>query len=145
MSSFFRGSIFDRLIDPEPHINESSPSIKTLTRKELKESIHRELYWLLNTTCSFSQEELESEERSAFNYGVFDFSNFFPDSSDNRTKLSIMLKKVIESYEPRLSNIVVSVQEMNSRDDNFSLSLVIDAELILDHITEPITFIMAIN
>lgn len=133
------------MIDPEPYVTDISRSIKTLTHEEVKQSIQRELTWLLNTTCSFSQEQMEKEERSTLNYGIHDFSNFFPDSSDNRTRLSSMIKSIVESFEPRLADVEVEIKKMTSRNDQFSLSLIIEAGLIIDRITEPVTFIMAID
>ncbi len=145
MTENIRGSLFDRLIDPEPYVTVTSPSIKTLTRKELKASIHRELSWLLNSTCAFSQEEMELQERNTLNYGIHDFSCFFPDSSDNRFRLGRVIKGVIESFEPRLQSVNIDVQEMSDKNDRFTLSMVIEAELVVDRVKEPVTFIMAID
>jgi type VI secretion system protein ImpF len=145
MKEHIRGSLFDRLIDWEPYVEQVSPSIKTLTREELKNSIQQELTRLLNTTCSFSRDQMEDLERNTLTYGIHDFSGFFPDSSDNRTRLSNVIREVIEAFEPRLKKVSVAVEEMNNQNDRFSLALIIDAELEIDTVTEPITFIMAID
>lgn len=145
MTSFLRGSLFDRLIDQEPTTPAVSTSIKTLTLEELKDSIYNELLWLLNTTCSFPEKDLISAQRTTLDYGVQDFSNFFPDSSENRIRLSNMIKRTITSYESRLHNLNVEVKEMDQKNDRFTLSLLIDAELITEQITEPISFIMSID
>lgn len=145
MNDYLRGSLFDRLVDDEPYVTQASPSLKTLDRKGLKDSIHRELSWLLNTTCSFSREQMESMDRNTLTYGIHDFSSFFPDSSDNRVRLSHVIREIIESFEPRLRNVEVEVKEMNTKKDRFTLALVIEAELVINKITEPITFIMAID
>ena len=145
MKEFARGSLFDRLIDLDPYVQETSTTLKTLTRKELVESVKREISWLLNTTCSFSQEDLEGRERNCLNYGVYDFSCFFPDSSDNRTRLAKIVEDAIEAYEPRLKNTEVTVNEMSSKNDKFTLSLLIDGELLINKISEPVSFIMAIE
>lgn len=145
MNDHLRGSLFDRLVDDEPYVTQTSPSLKTLDRKGLKDSIHRELSWLLNTTCSFSREQMDSMDRNTLTYGIHDFSSFFPDSSDNRVRLSHVIREIIESFEPRLRNVEVEVKEMNTKKDRFTLALVIEAELVINKITEPITFIMAID
>jgi len=145
MKEFARGSLFDRLIDMDPYVLEASTTLKTLTLKELKESVKREIGWLLNTTCSFSQEELEGMERNCLNYGVHDFSCFFPDSSDNRSRLAKIVQNAIEAFEPRLKNTEVTVNEMSSNNDKFTLSILIDGELMINKISEPVSFIMAIE
>ncbi len=145
MKDHLRGSLFDRLVDEEPYVTQVSPSLKTMDRDGLKDSIHRELSWLLNTTCSFSRQQMESMDRNTLTYGIHDFSSFFPDSSDNRVRLSHVIKEIIESFEPRLRSVEVEVKEMNTQKDRFALALVIEAELIINKITEPITFIMAID
>lgn len=142
---YIRGSLFDRLIDWSPHEPETSPALKTLTLAELKDSIHREVSWLLNTMCSYSSDEIDDMERSTLNYGMHDFSSFFPDNNDNRRKLSKVVGDLINVYEPRLQNVNVEVDNMNNGNDKFSLSLVIEAEMVIDKINEPVTFIMAIN
>ncbi len=145
MKEFATGSLFDRLIDMDPYVQETSTTLKTLTREELKESVKREITWLLNTTCSFSQEELDGKERNCLNYGIHDFSCFFPDSSNNRTRLAKIVENAIDAYEPRLRNTEVTVSEMSSNNDKFSLSLAIDGELQINKISEPVSFIMAIE
>lgn len=145
MTEYLRGSLFDCLVDLEPHNTYTARSIKTLTREELKASIHRELTWLLNTTCAFSYEEMESMDRHTLSYGIQDFSCFFPDSSENRIRLGNMIREVIDAFEPRLDKVEVEVKEMNSQKDHFSLSLIIQAVLKTDTAKEPITFIMAID
>ncbi len=144
-NEFVRGSIFDRLVDMEPYKKEASPILKTLTVNELKDSVHREISWLLNTHCSYSQNEMDGVDKSTLTYGIHDFSAFFPDSNDNRNRLAKMVKDVVEAFEPRLANIDVGVVEMSAQDDSFSLTLIIEAKLKIDDINEPVTFIMAIN
>lgn len=145
MVEHIRASLLDRLVDDDPYTGVGTAALKTIDKKELKESIHREISWLLNTLCPCSQDEMEREERNTLNYGVHDFSGFFPDNSENRLKLGKILREVIEAFEPRLENVEVYVEEMNDRHDRFTLSVIIRSTMVTDEIREPVTFVMAIE
>ena len=137
----YRGSLFDRLIDDEPYVEEVSPSLLTLNLEEIKFSIYREISWLLNSNSSHRQEELDKQDRTCVNYGFPDFSCLFPDSTVDRKKLSKIVAETISKYEPRLSNIEVEVRE--GEEDSFSISLLVGAELNIEEVKEPITFMIA--
>lgn len=144
-SIYMRGALFDRLVDNEPENQHVSASLKTLSVKELKDSIRREISWLLNTRCTFSQDALAGVERSVVDYGIPDFSCFFPDNNENRKKLTRAISDVIEAYEPQLKNVDVEVKDDEGQVDKFSLSLLIKANVIINQVPEPITFIMDVG
>ena len=107
--------LFDRLVDHNPRVQEEAIPFKTYTVPEVVESIARELDNLLNTRTSripysmyASREELLDTDLS-YRYGLPDFSQF--DVADDRGAdlLVRQIRRLVEHYEPRLSNIGVRI------------------------------------
>lgn len=140
-----RGALFDRLVDTDPGTLNIAPSQKTMTVGELKESVRTEIAWLLNTRCPTQITEKGDTDRHFYNYGIPDFSCFFPDSNANRKRLAQTIQNSITAYEPRLKNVAVSVDDFMNREDKFSLQITIKAYLIINKVREPVTFVMNVG
>ena len=139
-----RASLFDRLVDFEPNNRTQVSTVKTLSRQELKDSIQKEIHWLLNTRCEFPMEALKDQERDTLNYGTPSFTSFFPADPGTRKKLSEEIQTLITTYEPRLKNVEVLLKDEEQKTDYFSLKILIVADLVVDEISEPVQFLMQV-
>lgn len=134
-------SVLDRLIDEEP----ASASERPLTRSEslavLKRGVRRDLEWLLNTrrTIEPAPEWLPEVAASLYHYGLEDITSMSRESTEVHARLAKLLEQAIEAYEPRLTNVKVTVVP-DERRYLGELRFVIDALLRLDPAPERITF-----
>lgn len=145
---FLRGPLFDRLVDREPSRMVLGASPKTLDREELKASVRNELNNILNSRCSFPEKAKGAADKSIINYGLPDFSAFDPTSQKSRDGLIAMVAQIIKKWEPRLTNIKVSVDENALEDREFApfrLNLIVQATLLEEVQKEPVTFHLALN
>lgn len=98
-------SLLDRLTDDEPGKLQESRHERVLSPSQLRESVRRDLGWLLNTTNLVSiQPDIERHPavvRSTLNYGLPDLSGKTASSVDP-AELARMLREAIVTFEPRL-------------------------------------------
>jgi len=105
-------ALLDRLIDREPHIRAEASVARAQSYRELKESVRRDLEWLLNTRRTPHEAPSGTElERSVYNYGLPDFSNAALNVPEDRRRIARLMEMTIGAFEPRLTNIQVTVQE----------------------------------
>jgi type VI secretion system protein ImpF len=133
-----RTPLFDRLVDRDPRLRHELRPMRTLDRGGLKESVRRELEQLFNTRCPVPAHRLSVRERSVIDYGIPDFSTFSARNHDDRLRLAEILRRAIETYEPRLAD--PRVQISSAPGDDLSLIASIEATLRTDSVAEPISF-----
>jgi type VI secretion system protein ImpF len=150
-----RALLFERLVDLEPDRKEEAQPFRVLTGQELWKSVSRELGQLLNSRCPVPLQLLGEEERTVINYGIPDFTSLSPQSSVDRDLIANIIGQTIMAFEPRLRNVRVTVEPFD--DDERSLQLVVEADLVTDQVVEisshthlgtsvePITFPMVLN
>lgn len=135
-------SLLDRLTDDDPR----SPGDPRLTYAEslrrFKMSVQRDLEWLLNTRRipTPSPEELEEVGRSLYNYGVPDITSVSGNSLPARRKLLQQVEDTLAAFEPRLTNVQVSMVEEEGEDRRRELRFVVEATLRLDPTPEQVVF-----
>jgi type VI secretion system protein ImpF len=110
-------SLLDRLTDHEPDKRVESRDKRVLSPTRLRESVRRDLAWLLNTTNLASVEELgpyPEVARSVVNYGIPELAG--------KTKVNLpveeverMIREAIWQYEPRLNKKTLQVRLMGDR------------------------------
>jgi len=130
--------LFDRLVDWQPTLPSEAPPLRTLGRRELKESVRRELTYLLNTRVSLPAHRLRARERSVIDYGIPDFSMLSARSHEDRLQLAEIIRAAIVAYEPRLTDVRVRLDPVPG--DDASLTGRIEAALVVDRVTEPLSF-----
>lgn len=105
-------SLLDRLTDEDPHTRQESRDKRILSPARLRESVRRDLTWLLNTTNLATVQPLDEYPdvaRSVVNYGMPDLAGHTVTGIDARA-LEKLLLKTITDFEPRLLKSSVRVK-----------------------------------
>lgn len=130
--------LFDRLVDRDPRLRREVRPLRTLSRRDLRESVRRELERLLNTRVQLPLHQLETRERTVIDYGVPDFGTFSARSDEQRRRLGVILAKAIETYEPRLRQVKVELRASPASAD--VLLGRVEAMLVVESVREPVSF-----
>ena len=133
-------SVFDRLLDYEPRVSTESPKSRSKSLDELKQSVRRDLEWLLNTrrTVMDVPETLEEANNSLAVYGLRDLTGISIKSPTVQKELIQDVERTIKVFEPRFLDLKVSLQPFENVDKY--LRFKIEARLDLDPTPEPIVF-----
>jgi type VI secretion system protein ImpF len=132
-------SVLDRLIDYEPEISREAPASRSKSLHQMKQSLRRDLELLLNTRQT--QElpaDLKELNKSVAAYGLPDYSSANVKSPSDQNRMRRELEGLIETFEPRLSNVTVTLEP--AREHERALHFRIDAQLMVDPAPEPVTF-----
>jgi type VI secretion system protein ImpF len=134
-----QASILDRLIDEEPD-NSREPVQTRISIGHIKDTVARDLENLLNSRRHILIPPVSYREvnNSLFVYGLPDSTSRNPGNASVRSQLRLEIEKTISRFEPRLKNVAVHIDSriVNSRELGFRITAV----LIVDPITEPVTF-----
>jgi len=134
-------SVLDRLIDREPASQSEAPLTRSQSVRLLKAAVQRDLEWLLNTRRIFEEpdESLKEINRSAYVYGLPDFSQYTMASAADQAKLLRQILATVKMFEPRLANVRLVPVE-NAENGIQQLRLRIEAMLLMDPSPEPVSF-----
>jgi type VI secretion system protein ImpF len=142
-----RPSILDRLIGGES--GQGSQGVyEYIGVRELRDSIARDLEWLLNSkfTEFLDLEQFPEAEDSILTYGVPDFSTYSWRSASDAVTISRVLEEAIRRFEPRLLPRTIKVEPVSNNEvDNFTLGFRINAMLNVDPIREAVSFDTAVD
>jgi len=128
----------DSLLDSDA----DSPGL-LLSREEyfvsLKESIRRHLEWVLNTSPMIGDipSHLVNLKTSVYAYGTPPLDSFEATSEKDRARLSRTFEHIIQTFEPRLRLVTISLSESHG---NSILEFRIDAYLVASASTIPVSF-----
>jgi|GraSoiStandDraft_8_1057269.scaffolds.fasta_scaffold156110_2 type VI secretion system protein ImpF len=134
-------SVLDRLIDDDPRSSSEAPKSRSVSIRELKQSVRRDLEWLLNTRSvydSFLETDLEEAKRSVAFYGLRDITGMSVRNHNEQKKLTESLETAIRNFEPRFLDVKVSSEPLYNSDRQ--LKFRIEAKLNMEPVPEPITF-----
>jgi type VI secretion system protein ImpF len=134
-------SVLDRLIDNEPRNSSEAQLTRAQSVRQLKESLRRDLEWLLNTRrIAFPPEEaLRELNRSVYVFGLPDFTGYRMSTPAEQTRLLRRLEASVKMFEPRLANIKVVPVEAGLIASR-TLRLRIEGLLLIDPAPEHVTF-----
>lgn len=126
-------SLLDRLTDDEPTARVEGPDKRTLSFARLRESVRRDLGFLLNSTHLAAIQDLQDYpqvERSTLNYGIPDLAGR-PASTVDAGSVARVVRRSILDFEPRLlaSSLKVQVTVSPERFAPNALRLEIEAQL----------------
>ncbi|HEX6534366.1 MAG TPA: type VI secretion system baseplate subunit TssE [Gemmatimonadaceae bacterium] len=133
--------LLDRLIDEEPGLAGDPPITWSQSVRQLKLSLRRDLEWLLNTRRIHLEAPAAYEEvrRSLYHYGLPDVSSMSRDSGSDRARLLRNVEDTIATFEPRLTNVRVSLAEGDTSSRR-QVHFLIEAMLRMDPNPEPVVF-----
>ena len=128
-------SLIDRLMDVEQW-----PETRAASIGMYRESMKRDLEWLLNTRQPVIP-ELEScpaTAASVLNYGLPDIHSFDGSAGKEQNALTVALEKCIRTFEPRINQPRVYL----TRSDHLSRSLKfhIEGQIFYENMDEEIKF-----
>lgn len=145
MENLFQARVpfIDRLVDINPgEIQESRP-FRSMDRHKLKQAVHRDLTWLLNTRTPLPASIFDEKELTVIDYGIPDFGSYSPANAEHLALLAKRITRAISAFEPRLQNVHVIVEPEMA--DEKTLNLIIDAMLIADSVREPVSFMTVLQ
>jgi type VI secretion system protein ImpF len=132
-------SVLDRLIDYEPRESREPVKSHSLSIMELKQSVLRDLEWLLNTRHGFEvPESLEESTRSVVAYGLPDFTGISVQSQAELNGVARDIENAVRFFEPRFLELNILFEPFSALDRRIRFR--IDARLDVEPTPEPITF-----
>ncbi|MDH3493178.1 MAG: type VI secretion system baseplate subunit TssE [Acidobacteriota bacterium] len=133
-------SVLDRLLDFEPRNQNEAPKSKSRSVAELKQSVRRDLEWLLNSRSYHTEIDEKSEEikKSVVTYGLPDFTGMSVRNRHDMNKLRKAVEDAIKRFEPRFLDVKLVVDEPDNKDRMIRFR--IEAFLNMEPAPEPITF-----
>ena len=110
--------------------------------RELRESVGRDLEWLLNSRClPIDLEAFPEARESLLSYGVPDLSTYSWRNPADWRRIAVAIEEAIRRFEPRLAPSSVKVEIVPGGGvDDFQLHFRIDAMLQVDPVSEPVSF-----
>lgn len=123
-------SLLDRLTDRHPDKSKESTAQQSMSQKEFKDAVIRDLGWLLNSVCLEVCVDLESYpevKRSVVNFGLPDISGQTASTIDVKT-VENSLKQAIHEFEPRIIRNSLRVKVHSNPDDMSHNSVVFEIE-----------------
>ncbi len=126
-------SLLDRLTDNRPDKQHESRDERTLNFRRLKQSVVRDLEWLLNTGSLSPADDLSdypAVRHSVLNYGVSGIVGSHV-SGVNPELLVKMLRQAVIDFEPRILPATLSIHIIKSDNGNpmNNLAFEIDGQL----------------
>src|SRR5262249_25518454 len=133
-------SVLDRLIDDDPGQAIEAPASRQKSVESLKQSVRRDLEWLLNTRQIVGgvPPGLRELSHSLAAYGLPDFSTFSVKSPSDQVRIQRILEAAIGLFDPRLEDVRVTLVPVHDLEQR--LRFRIDARLRMEPTPEPVTF-----
>jgi type VI secretion system protein ImpF len=97
-------SLLDRLMDDEPGNTRESREKRVLSEQKLKQSVLRDLIWLLNARSLTSVQSLDDHPEvasSVVNYGIRDLAGTMVTGAD-ALRIERSIRQAILDFEPRI-------------------------------------------
>jgi len=134
-------SVLDRLIDFEPNRQVESVPSRNQVIRELRESVRRDLEFLLNTRrrCDSVSQEWKTLEDSVINYGIPDYTGVNLNNDDDRENFAKLIQKIILQFECRFKSVNISVLTNDTSMDR-TFRFRIDALLKIEPAVKPVVF-----
>lgn len=133
-------SILDRLLDYDPQSSQEPPKSHAASLADLRQSVRRDLEWLLNTRHSIVEiaEGMDEVNNSLAVYGLPDITGMGVDIQGEQKKLVKAVENAIRIFEPRFLEPRVTLMPISSVERE--LRLRIEAKLDVDPVPEAISF-----
>jgi len=134
-------SVLDRLLDFEPRVAGDPPLSWTESVARLRNSVRRDLEWLLNTRriSEPAPDDFPEVQASVYHYGLADITSLNRDARGTPETLRRRIEECVRLFEPRLSNVQVVIRE-GSADARQRLHFAIQALLEMEPDPERVMF-----
>ena len=123
--------LFDRLIDEDPSKRGDPASRRKIQLREYKNSVLRDLRWLLNSPKHLQEEPIYDyplASRSVLNYGTRDLAGMTSSALDS-LEIETQLRDAILDFEPRIIADSLHVRLVQSAGDEAKISFEINGQL----------------
>jgi type VI secretion system protein ImpF len=133
-------SVLDRLLDDRPEETREAPASRQTSLRLLKQSVRRDLEWLLNTRVEPSRvaEDTSQVARSIAAFGLPDFTSWNVRGGVDQETLRKAVEDAVARFEPRLESVQVFLETVSEVDR--TLKFRIEARLRVEPVPEPVTF-----
>ncbi len=125
-------SLLDRLTDDEPYNQQESREKRVLSMHKLRQSVLRDVSWLLNTDSLESVTDLSDYPevaQSVLNFGIKDLAGK-TGSGISSSEIEKELKQAVNIFESRILPNTLNIQVLTSEEMNHhALSFDIEANL----------------
>ncbi|HVS70497.1 MAG TPA: type VI secretion system baseplate subunit TssE [Phycisphaerae bacterium] len=134
--------LLDRLTDDQSEQTRESRDRHVFSPRQLRESLLRDLAWLLNTPAPIAEEgigEFTQAASSVLNYGIPDLTGT-TSSSIPGAALERSIYKAIQLFEPRLERHGLSVKLLDSVESGSPnvIALEISGEIMANQLADPL-------
>lgn len=131
-------SLLDRLIDYEPKSSREAAKSRFESLAELKQSVRRDLEWLLNSRSHAEDiyEGLVEVNKSVAVYGLPDFTSLSVKNHTELKRMTSALETAIRTFEPRFLDLRVTLEPTSYADRQlrFRIEAKLDVEPTPEHI-----------
>ena len=121
-------SLLDRLTDLEPTKTKESSSQQSISQRQFKEAVVRDLGWLLNSVAldvCVDLHKFPEVRRSVLNFGLPDMSGHTSSNVDVRA-IENSIRTAIQQFEPRIIRNSLKVKIHSNPDEMSHNSLVFE-------------------
>lgn len=127
-------------MDEQPNQGREPVQDGLVTISQIKAAVIRDLENLLNTKRQILPAPAIYRElnKSLFVYGLEDYTATNPKSISVKQRLRQDIEQTILRFEPRLKNVAVQFETLKDKERN--LQFRISALLVIEPVTEPVTF-----
>lgn len=134
-------SVLDRLVGADRKWDGTRPTGWSDSLDVIKRGLLRDLQWILNTrqTSEPAEDPFEYLKQSVFNFGLPDITTLSASSSETPARLRRYIEDAIEMFEPRLTDVRVTMSDRGSSKDR-RVQFLIEAELDVDPDPERVEF-----
>ncbi|GBC62141.1 type VI secretion system baseplate subunit TssE [Desulfonema ishimotonii] len=134
-----RATLLERLTDYEPRQKAEPHPLRVLSREGLKESVRRNLDWILNARTPLTGDEFDHDELTVIHYGIPDFGGYSPENPEDRKRLARRIRRAVRFFEPRLRDVRVTVGPQMENERTLRV-IIIHAVMVEADIREPVIF-----
>jgi type VI secretion system protein ImpF len=133
-------SLIDQLVDLDPRSPQDVHKARSLNVSELRQSVRRDMEWLLNARRIAYRIDagLEEVQRSVFAYGIPDITATGAGDQIQQAELRKAIETAIRNFEPRLIHVKVEFEQVDNNQKQ--LRFRIEASLDIEPAPEPIVF-----
>lgn len=132
--------LLDRLVDRDPKNTQEPLMSRAQSVRLLKESLRRDIEWLLNTRRIHEESTDPKAEltHSLYNYGLPDLTHYTFSSARDMARVTWLLENTVAVFEPRLRNAKVYLEPAEK--GTLQIKFRVDGMLVMDPAPERVSF-----